>query len=165
MLEIRHEMPADAEAIRAVTKAAFAGLPYSSQTEAAIIDALRAAGAIRLSLVADADGDIVGNVVFSDVAIDGKGGWVGLGPVSVKPGLQRGGVGSALIEAGLDEMRAQGALGCVLVGDPGYYRRFGFTAVSALSYDGVPDEYVLALPFAAAAPTGPIAYHQAFSAA
>ena len=164
MLEIRDEMPADIDAIRAVTKAAFADALHSSQTEAEIIDALRAAGAIRLSLVAVADGDILGNVVFSEVAIDGKGGWVGLGPVSVKPALQRCGVGSALIEAGLDEMRAQGAFGCVLVGDPGYYRRFGFTAVSGLSYDGVPDEYVLALPFAAAAPTGAIAYHQAFSA-
>jgi putative acetyltransferase len=165
MIEIREEIPADIEAIRAVTKAAFADVPYSSQTEAGIIDGLRAAGAIRQSLVAVDDGDVVGNVVFSDVAIDGRDGWVGLGPVAVKPGLQRGGIGSTLIGSGLERMRAEGAAGCVLVGDPGYYGRFGFKAVPGLGYPGVPDEYVLALPFAGASPKGTIVFHPAFSEA
>ena len=164
MIDLRNETPADIEAIRAVTKAAFADMPYSSQTEAEIIDGLRAADAVRLSLVAISDGAVIGNVVFSDVTIDGVAGWVGLGPVSVKPGLQRGGIGSALIDAGLKQMRTEGAAGCVLVGDPDYYRRFGFKAVAGLTYEGVPDEYVLALPFGATAPSGAIVYHAAFGA-
>jgi putative acetyltransferase len=69
-----------------------------------------------------------------------------------------------LIEAGLKQMRTEGAAGCVLVGDPDYYRRFGFKAVAGLTYEGVPDEYVLALPFGATAPSGAIVYHAAFGA-
>jgi putative acetyltransferase len=163
MFEIRDETPSDIGAIRTITKAAFADMPYSSQTEAGIIDELRANDAIRLSLVAVFDGEVIGNVVFSDVTIDGVAGWVGLGPVSVKPGLQRGGIGSALINTGLDRMRGAGAIGCVLVGDAGYYSRFGFKSVSGLGYEGVPDEYVLALPFGDTAPNGAIVYHPAFS--
>ena len=164
-MDIRQETSSDFAAIRAITKAAFAGKPYSHQTEAEIIDGLRAADAIRLSLVALSDGEVIGNVVFSDVTIDGVAGWIGLGPVSVKPGQQRGGVGSTLITAGLDRMRAEGASGCVLVGDPAYYGRFGFKAVPGLGYDGVPDEYVLALPFVGAPPKGAIVYHPAFDTA
>ena len=163
-MDIRDEITADTAAIRSVTKAAFADMAYSSQTEAEIIDGLRAAAAIRLSLVAVADGVVIGNVVFSDVTIDGKTGWVGLGPVSVQPGLQHGGVGSALIREGLARMQAEGAAGCVLVGDPGYCARFGFRALSGLSYEGVPDEYVLALAFSGAVPAGAIVFHPAFAA-
>ena len=165
MLEIRDERPTDIDAIRAVTKAAFADAPYSSQTEAEIIDGLRAADAIRLSLVAVSNIEVVGNVVFSDVTIGSGTGWVGLGPVSVKPGLQRGGIGSDLIKAGLDRMRSEGAAGCVLVGDFDYYGRFGFKPVTGLHYEGAADEYVLALPFTEATPTGAIIYHSAFNAA
>ena len=164
-LDIRQETPSDVAAIRVITKAAFADMPYSSHTEAEIIDGLRAAGAVGLSLVAVSGDEVVGNVVFSDVTIDGMAGWVGLGPVSVRLGLQRGGIGSALIKAGLDRMRANGAVGCVLVGDPGYYGRFGFRTVPGLGYDGVPDEYVMALPFGGALPRGAIAFHPAFSEA
>jgi putative acetyltransferase len=116
-------------------------------------------------LVAVSDGEVIGNVVFSDVTIDGVTGWVGLGPVSVKPERQRNGIGSALIAAGLDRMRAAGSVGCVLVGDSGYYGRFGFKAAPGLRYDGVPDEYVLALPFGGALPTGTIVFHPAFGGA
>jgi putative acetyltransferase len=164
-LEILKESPADHHAIRALTKAAFAGKAYSDQTEAEVIDGLRAADAIRLSLVAVSGGEVVGNVVFSDVAIGGAMGWVGLGPVSVKPGLQRGGIGSALIQAGLQQMRSEGAIGCVLVGDSGYYSRFGFATVPGLGYAGVPDDYVMALSFTGAVPKGTILYHAAFGGA
>jgi len=163
-MDIRREIPSDFSTIRAITKAAFADMAYSSQTEAEIIDALRDADAIRLSLVATTDGEVVGNVIFSDVTIDGKEDWVGLGPVAVKPGLQRSGIGSKLITEGLGRMRAADSLGCVLVGDPGYYGRFGFKSVPGLAYEGVPDDYVLALPFSGAAPTGQIRYHTAFAA-
>lgn len=159
---LRDEVPGDIAAIRAVTKSAFATTPYGSQTEAEIIDRLRAAHALRLSLVAEAEGEVVGHVAFSDVTIGGETGWVGLGPVSVRPDRQRRGIGSSLIEAGLARMRAAGAKGCVLVGDPGYYARFGFRTVPGLSYDGVPDAYVLALPFSADVPRGAIRFHPAF---
>lgn len=168
MIEIRDETPADITAIRAITKAAFADMVYSSQTEAEIIEALRDAGAIRLSLVAVVDGAVVGNVVFSDVTVDGQehgdGGWVGLGPVAVRPDMQRGGIGKRLIETGLARIRDAGALGCVLVGDARYYARFGFRAVAGLRYEGVQDEYVLALGFSEALPRGAIGFHVAFSA-
>ena len=163
-LEIRNETPDDIDAIRAVTKAAFADMPYSSQTEAEIIDGLRAASAVRLSLVAVEDGAVVGNVVFSDVMIQGVAGWVGLGPVSVRPDRQRGGVGSMLIREGLARMRTEGSAGCVLVGDPGYYGRFGFKAHAGLGCSGVPDQYVQALSFAGPVPTGAVVFHTAFGA-
>lgn len=164
-MDIRQETPSDFAAIRSITKAAFAGKPYSDQTEAEVIDGLRAADAIGLSLVAVSGGEVIGNVVFSAVTIDGMAGWVGLGPVSVKPELQRGGIGSALIKAGLERMRAAGATGCVLVGDSGYYSRFGFKTVPGLGYGGVPDEYVMALPFGDALPKGTIVFHPAFNGA
>lgn len=164
-MEIRNETPDDIVAIRAVTKAAFADMPFSSQTEAEIVDGLRAADAVRLSLVAVARGEVVGNVVFSDVTIDGREGWVGLGPVSVRPDLQRNGAGSALIREGLSRLQSEGAIGCVLVGDPGYYARFGFKVVPGLVYEGVPDDYVLALPFTDRPPAGAIKFHPAFEPA
>lgn len=162
-MDIRDETSADHRVIRLITKAAFADMPYSDQTEAEVIDRLRASDAIRLSLVAVSDEDVVGNVVFSDVMIDGVAGWVGLGPVSVRPALQRRCSGSALIEAGLDRLRATGAVGCVLVGDSAYYSRFGFRTSDGLCYDGVPDDYVMALPFGGAAPRGKIVFHPAFA--
>lgn len=95
---IRAETPADVSTIRALTEAAFKSVEHSSQTEGAIVDALRAAGALPLSLVADQDGKIVGHIAFSPVLMGGMDlGWFGLGPVSVWPHLQRGGIGSALI--------------------------------------------------------------------
>ena len=126
---IRPETPADAAAISALTTAAFAGAEHSDGTEAQIIERLRAANALLLSLVAERDGQILGHVAFSDVTIGGHDrGWVGLGPVSVAPGAQAGGIGSALIRAGLAQLQAQGRKGCVVLGDPAYYTRFGFSA-------------------------------------
>lgn len=164
MWHVRAETGADIHAIRDVTSAAFADVPYSSQTEAAIIDALRAAGAIRLSLVATDHGRVIGNVIFSNVIISGVGDWVGLGPVAVEPGLQRSGVGSALIAEGLQRLQSEGAAGCVLIGDPGYYGRFGFAAVPGLHYEGVPEAYTLALSFSGEDPAGKVLFHAAFGA-
>ncbi len=169
-MPIRPEQPADAAAIRALTTEAFAAAPHSSGTEAAIIDGLRAAGALTLSLVAvedDAKPDtILGHVAFSPVTIDGaERGWFGLGPVSVRPGRQRGGVGSELIREGLQRLREIGAGGCVLLGDPGYYGRFGFAADPALVLEGVPPEYFMRLAFGAGVPAGTVRYHAAFDGA
>ena len=99
---IRPEMGADAEAIRAVTTQAFAEAPHASHSEARIVDALREAGALALSLVAEAPGGILGHAAFSPVTIAGEAcGWFGLGPVSVLPAQQGRGIGSSLIREGL----------------------------------------------------------------
>lgn len=163
--DLRAERPADIPAIRALTRAAFAGAPYSSGTEAAIVDALRTAGALTLSLVAELDGEVVGHVAFSPVRIDGADlGWFGLGPVSVAPARQRQGIGRMLVEAGLVRIEAEGAAGCVVLGDPAYYRRFGFTADPALRYGDVPPPYFQSRRFSGPAAAGGVAYHPGFEA-
>ena len=162
---LRDERPGDEDAIAVVTRAAFEHHPHSRQTEAFIVAALRRAGALTLSLVAEVDGRLVGHVAFSPVAVsDGSAGWYGLGPVSVAPDLQRQGIGSALIREGLQRLRALGAQGCALVGEPAYYARFGFKADAALLLPGVPPEYFLSLPLGAARAGGTVVFHPAFEA-
>ena len=81
-------------------------------------------------------------VNFSPVLIDGEEcGWFGLGPVAVEPERQRERIGTALIEHGLAHLRARGARGCVVLGDPAYYRRFGFEPDRTLAYPAAPAEY------------------------
>ena len=165
-MQIRPERPGDADAIRALTTEAFATAPHSSGTEAAIVDALRAAGALALSLVAVEGEQILGHVAFSPVTIDGvERGWFGLGPVSVQPGRQRGGIGSELIREGLRRLCEMGAAGCVLLGDPAYYGRFGFANDPALVLEGVPPEYFMRLGFGGEMPAGTVRYHAAFDGA
>lgn len=163
-MNIRSERPADVATIRALTRAAFANAPHSSQTEAAIVDALRDAGALTLSLVAEDDGEILGHVAFSPVTVGGDAGWYGLGPVSVWPESQCRGIGQSLIRHGLDVLRRMGAKGCVLIGDPAYYSRFGFIADPGVTYGDIPPEYVQRLAFGDAVPSGEIAYHAGFEA-
>ena len=163
---IRNERESDAGAIRALTTAAFADVPQSRQTEAAIIDALRAAGDLTLSLVAVDEGDhVVGHVAVSPISINGDTdcGWYGGGPLSVRPYLQRSGIGTALVRAAFDRLREIGARGCVVVGDPDYYRRFGFTSdASSLVVREVPPENVLTLTLQDGVPAGTVAFHPAF---
>lgn len=165
-MHIRHERPTDVAAIHALTEAAFADMAYSSRTEARIIDALRAAGALTLSLVAERDGEIIGHAGFSPVLIDGADhGWHGLGPVSVTPGLQRGGVGQAVIFEGLRRLQALGSAGCVVLGHPGYYGRFGFEMDPQLSYRNASSGHFRRLVFNGPAPRGEVSYHPAFDVA
>jgi putative acetyltransferase len=161
---IRPEKPTDKLAIERVTNAAFAGKPYSDQTEHLIVDALRAAGAMSLSLVAKMDGKVVGHVAFSVVTINREDkGWYGLGPVSVLPELQKQGIGSKLIREGLSRIRTMGAKGCVLEGSPAYYQRFGFKSYPGLSYEDTPSpEFFMALPFYQEIPKGKVEFHRAF---
>jgi putative acetyltransferase len=162
---IRSETQLDVRAITEVTAAAFRTLEISDHTEQSIIEALRAAEALTISLVADADGRVVGHVAFSPVTIsDGTRGWYGLGPVSVAPELQRQGIGAALIREGLARLKDMGAQRCCLVGHPGYYGRFGFTNLPGLVIEGVPPEVFFALPFDAHTPRGTVAFHDAFRA-
>lgn len=165
-MQIRPESPDDSAAIHAVTELAFRGHPHSDGSEPRIVRGLREAGALSVSLVAEVDGEVVGHVAVSPVTIsDGSPGWHGLGPISVAPARQRLGVGSALMQAALAQLRTQGAAGCVLLGDPAYYRRFGFQARPGLVYPGPPAEYFMALPLDAALPRGVVTYHPAFSPA
>src|SRR3990172_6498 len=124
---IRPETLGDHDSIRNILIAAFANHPYSHQTEHLIVEALRADDALTVSLVAEVDGTVVGQIAFSPLSIDGKDcGWLALGPVAVLPSYQRQGIGQALVNEGLKTIRSIGVQGCVLVGDPAFYRRFGF---------------------------------------
>ena len=160
---IRAESPGDVETIHALTAAAFLHAPHASHTEHLIVDALRAAGQLTLSLVDERNGAIVGHVAVSPVTItDGSRGWFGLGPISVLPDQQGTGTGTGLVRAALQRLRELGASGCVLLGEPAYYGRFGFRAVPGLVLPGVPPEYFQALAFDAPLPHGEVAYHEAF---
>jgi putative acetyltransferase len=162
---IRDETPADIAAITEVTMAAFTGHPYSHNTEHCIVLALRAAKALTVSLVAEVDGCVVGHIAFSPVTIDSQScDWYGIGPVSVAPTCQRQGIGSALMQEGLRRMRVLGARGCVLVGAPHYYTRFGFTNLPRLTLDGVPPANFIALSFGDDAAHGAVAFHDGFGA-
>lgn len=162
---IRSEAPTDTSLVRSLTDAAFKDVEHSSQTEGAIVDALRQAGALTVSLVAEQNDTIVGHVAFSPVLIDGEDlGWFGLGPVSVSPSLQRRGIGTALIKEGLRLLKHRGATGCVVLGDPNFYRRFGFTSEHALHYEDVPPEYFQSIILAGDPAKGEVTYHEGFEA-
>ena len=163
-LIIRPETSNDYQAIREINTAAFADHPYSHQTEHLIVEALRAAGALTISLVAEVEGKVVGHIAFSPVTINGTfHQWYALGPVAVLPALQRQGIGTKLVKEGLKSMRALGAKGCVLVGDPAFYSRFGFSHNPALTLEDVPPDVFLCLPMTEPVPQGKVEHHLAFS--
>lgn len=162
---IRNETKADVAAISEVTTAAFKTLPISNHTEQFIIHALRAADALTLSLVAEIGGQVVGHIAFSPVTIsDGSTNWYGLGPISVMPRYQKQGIGTSLVNQGVSLLKEMGGQGCVLVGYPNYYNRFGFRNLPELVYEGVPQEVFLALPFSEQVPHGIVVFHQGFLA-
>ena len=168
-LQLRHETPDDMAAIEAVTVAAFAEAAHTSHTEQFIVCALRAANELTLSIVAEDDGQVVGHVALSPVTItDPQGrqaeGWFGLGPISVLPPRQGQGIGSRLMEQALSELRAMRAAGCVLLGEPAYYGRFGFQAHAGLQLPGVPPGYFMALALHGTVPEGIAHYSDAFNA-
>lgn len=165
MIRIRHEIPSDAAAIEAVTIAAFRSAEHSSGTEHFIVRALRNSGQLTVSLVAEADGRIVGHAAVSPVRITtGSPGWYGLGPVSVVPEQQGKRIGTMLITQALEELRTSGAAGCVVLGEPGYYSRFGFRTDPGLVLPGVPAEYFQVITFGGTSPAGEVAYHASFEA-
>jgi len=169
-LQLRHETPDDISAIEAITVAAFADAPHTSHTEQFIVRALRAANELTLSVVAEEHGQIVGHVALSPVTITGghgrkAEGWYGLGPISVLPNRQGQGIGSRLMEQALAELRAMHAEGCVLLGDPTCYVRFGFQAHAGLQLPGVPPGYFMALALHGPVPEGIAHYSDAFNAA
>lgn len=163
-LTIREETPDDAPAIRDVITRAFAAAEHSSGTEADIVEKLREAGALSLSLVAEQDGRVVGYLAVSPVTVsDGTEGWYGLGPVAVEPGMQRRRIGTELTDRAVDIMEKRGAEGLTVLGDEVYYTRFGFLPIPFFYYAGAPEEYFLSVRLNAADyPDGEVTYHPAF---
>lgn len=133
---IRHEASSDIAAIRFVNEQAFGG-----SSEANTIDALRARGAATLSLVAVIGDQVVGHLFFSPATIEAPDrSWpaLGLAPLSVLPDYQRQGIGTALMNAGLEECRQLGHERVVVLGHPRYYPRFGFVTAKP---HGIDNEY------------------------
>ena len=126
---VHDKQAADYDAIGRVNLAAF-----GQQAEGDLVDALRSAGFARLSLVAELAGELVGHILFSQIEIVGDGPPVpalALAPMAVLPERQRQGIGSALVRIGLDHCRRAGHDIVLVVGHPGYYPRFGFSADKA----------------------------------
>jgi putative acetyltransferase len=165
-IQIRDERPVDHAIIHALTAAAFAPMPFSDGTEPDIIAALRAAGDLALSLVADVGGQVAGHVAFSPATIAGRhDGWFALGPIAVAPALQRQGIGRALITAGLERLQMMQAKGCVLIGNPAYYGRFGFVGDGRLQHAGLDAVIVQWLGFGGQVPPrGELAFAPGFGA-
>ena len=162
---IRPERPDDAGIIAGITREAFRTDPRSSHTEEFIIAGLRASGALTVSLVAEVNGQVIGHIALSPVRVsDGSSGWYALGPVAVAPPHQQSGTGTALVTEGLAALGRLGAGGCVVLGEPAFYGRFGFKKRRTLRFPGVPPEYFLARSFSNEFPVGTISYHPAFDA-
>jgi len=158
-MEIRPESPDDRETIYALTKTAFDPMPFSDGTEADCINKLRADGDLRWSLVAIDQGKLVGHIAFSPVFLtDSPNEWFGLGPVSVWPDFQKTGIGSKLVNTGLEVLKQSNVPGCVLIGDPGYYKRFGFVGDGRISYRDLPNEVVQWLAFGHKKPSGTVTF-------
>lgn len=143
MISIRTETPAEHLAVRQVIVAAFAGSEYGHNGEAEIVERLRADCDDVLSLVAVADGEVVAHIFFSPVSIGDVLG-MGLAPMAVAPDDQRSGVGTALVEAGLQRLAADGCPFVVVLGHPDYYPRFGFSPAAehgiTHGFDGIPQD-------------------------
>ena len=132
MVQVRTAVQADRDAIRAVHLAAF-----PTAVEADLIEALARDGDLAISLVAEAEGAVVGHIVLSPMQVRADGVAVfafGLGPVAVLPERQGAGVGAALIEAGVAAAKASGAALLFVLGDPAYYGRFGFDPAEAATF-------------------------------
>jgi putative acetyltransferase len=129
-MQIREESPEDVAGIRRVNEQAFGG-----DTEASLVDALRSSDGSILSLVAIDGGEVVGHLLFSPVVVRADEETfeaVGLGPMAVRPELQRRGIGSMLVRDGLDRLRQAGHEVVVVLGHAEYYPRFGFRRASEL---------------------------------
>lgn len=158
-LKIRPEMPGDTGDIYRLTQAAFEPMPFSDGDEAECIEKLRSDGDLVVSLVANRCGKLVGHIAFSPVFLNDRfKRWYGLGPISVAPARQRDGIGTALINHGLAKLRQLDARGCVLIGDPNYYSRFGFVGDARLTYRDLPPEFVQWLAFGDDKPEGRLRY-------
>jgi putative acetyltransferase len=163
---VRAEGAHDQRAIRRVIVAAFKG-----QLEADLVDTLRRHDKIAASLVATMGHSIVGHALLTDVALHGPGlspRGAGLAPLAVRPAVQRRGIGSQLMQAAIAHARTAGYGFMVLLGDPAYYRRFGFRTAATLGLAcefEAPEEAFMALelaPGALAGASGLVRYEPEF---
>ena len=163
---IRKESEKDLPAVHSLNLAAF-----ESAVEAELVDVLRKQAHPLVSLVAEAEGTVVGHILFSPVTLSGYAHLkiMGLGPMAVLPAMQRQGIGSALVDAGLEACNKLGFGAVVVLGHPAYYPRFGFVPSThyhiKCEYD-VPDEVFMVLtlqPNYLQGVSGTIHYHEAFN--
>jgi putative acetyltransferase len=154
-MTIREEQSDDVAAIRRVILEAFDG-----PAEADLVDKLRANGKFALSLVAELDGQVVGHILFTEVAIEDAEPCpraLGLAPLAVLSEFQRRGIGSALMHSSLERCRKMGHDAIVVVGHPEYYPKFGFLPASRYGlrceYE-VPEDVFMALELRAGALQG-----------
>ena len=163
MINVRPEQESEWKAIYEITAHAFAGKPFADGDEPDLIDRLREMGMLSLSLVALDGNSLVGQITFSPASItSGCGPWYALGPVSVTPKRQGEGIGSLLIKEGLSEMRNLNALGCILTGNPIYYRRFGFESSPLNCPANEQEEHFMVKLLANQKPVGRFAFHSTF---
>ena len=164
-MRIRREEAHDAPDVRVLNVTAF-----GSATEANIVDVLRAQAHDVLSLVAEEDGTIVGHIMFSPVRVIGAPdiNAMALAPMAVAPQRQHGGIGSALVRAGLEECGRLGVEAVFVVGHPALYPRFGFLVASRFGFncefDVQHDAFMVAelIPGALAGHAGTVNLHEAF---
>jgi putative acetyltransferase len=164
-MKIREEKPKDHQAVYQINAAAF-----GREDEADLVNALRSGDVSIISLVAEAGAEIIGHALFTPVAIPGweSAAFMALGPIAVLPDRQRGGVGSALVEAGLEACRTRGCTAVFVLGHPTYYPRFGFVPSTRFGIDsefGVPEEVFMAQELVDGAledVSGTVHYHPAF---
>jgi putative acetyltransferase len=135
-ITIREEIPPDHEAVYRVNQQAF-----DTEAEAELVNLLRSSGKAVISLVAKAQGMLVGHILFSPVTIEPqRSNWkaLGLAPVAVSPERQRQGIGKALVKSGIERCRFLGIELVVVLGHPEYYPKFGFQKASDF---GISNEY------------------------
>ena len=165
-LKIRTETEADQDAVYAINTAAF-----DTPAEADLVDALREQAHPIVSLVAEDNGQVVGHILFSPVTLSGHPtlNAMGLAPMAVTPDRQRNGIGTALVQSGLEQCKQLGIQAVVVLGHPDYYPRFGFVPSTIFrinsEYD-VPEEVFMAIelqPGALNGKSGTVKYHPAFS--
>lgn len=166
-IEIRPEKEDDIDAIGRVVLAAFRKTSHLDHKEGLIIRQLRSTSELRLSLVATIGDEVIGHVAASGVVIQGTDqrrtlGWLGLGPLSVRPDYQRKGIGTKLVQAALDRMKQSRVPGCVVLGRPGFYGRFGFESVHNMRFANAPARFLMRILLTGDDAEGVLEYHEAF---
>ncbi|MBZ9677852.1 GNAT family N-acetyltransferase [Mesorhizobium sp. ES1-1] len=163
MMSIRAATPRDREAIRLVEEHAF-----GQQAEAGLVDALVTGGDAVAELVAEEEGQVVGHILFSRLFVQGKGGKfaaVALAPLAVEPSFHGSGIGGALIREAHIRLRDAGETLSVVLGDPAYYGRFGYTHARAEKFEsGHQGASLQALAWGDAPESGRLIYASAFAA-
>jgi putative acetyltransferase len=159
-MRLRAELPSDRDGIRKLLR-----LRFPAPAEAELVDRLRADGEVAISLIAEESDGIMGHVLFSRMSAPFPA--LGLAPVAVDPAWRRQGIAARLIEDGLAKARDTGWRAVFVLGDPAYYRRFGFDVGLAAGFSSPyagPHFMVRALTDALPALAGSVDYPKAFAA-